>query len=219
VAAERAGVTFEWGVEVTVDRLLALAPDHVVLATGAAMTRPMWLPAEVLDEGWVPDLRQAMASLSSVRQRQAGTAVLYDMDHTEGTYASALHLAVRFERVVLLTPRSSFADDMALVTRQTLLRRMAQAGIELCPLSEPVWDMARFESGVVPVRHLYGGPGRLIEDVVLLTYATPRARADALREALRQRTPELPVHCVGDCASPRDMLAATSEGHAIGMAL
>jgi len=219
VAAERAGVRVEWGVEVTADQVLALAPDHVVLATGATMTPPMWLPAEGQDEGWVPDLRQAMASLSSVRQRQAGTAVLYDMDHTEGTYASALHLAVRFEQVVLLTPRPSFADDMALVTRQTLLRCMAQAGIELCPLSEPVWDLSRLESGVVPVRHLYGGPGRLIHDVALLTYSTPRARADALKDALRQRAPALPVHCVGDCASPRDMLAATSEGHAIGMAL
>jgi hypothetical protein len=55
--------------------------------------------------------------------------------------------------------------------------------------------------------------------VVLLTYSTPRARQDALREALRTRAPDLPVHCIGDCASPRDMLAATSEGHALGLAL
>jgi 2,4-dienoyl-CoA reductase-like NADH-dependent reductase (Old Yellow Enzyme family) len=218
-AAQRAGVEFAWGVEATADGVLSLAPDRVVLATGGTMTPPTWLPREAREQGWVPDLREAMESLRNVRQRQSGTAVVFDMDHTEGTYASALHLASRFERVVLLTPRPSFADDMALVTRQGLLRRMAQAGIERLASTEPVWDTESFESGRLSLRDLCTGASSLLEDVVLLTYSTPRTRQDALREALRTRAPALPVHCIGDCASPRDMLAATSEGHALGLAL
>ena len=57
---------------------------------------------------------------------------------------------------------------------------------------------------------------QILDGVVLLTYATPRARNDALADGLRRLAPTIEVHAVGDCLSPRDMLAATGEGHAIG---
>lgn len=218
-AAQRAGVVFEWGVEATADQVLALAPDRVVLATGGTMTPPLWVPAEAQQEGWVRDLRQVIADLGPRRQRQHGTAVIDDMDHTEGTYAAALYLAALFDRVVILTTRHSVADDMALVTRQGLLRRMARAGIECHTSTEPVWDVESFETGRLAVRHVYSGLSSFIEEVVLLTYSSPRARNDRLKAELRARAPSLAVECIGDCASPRDMLAATSEGHALGRTL
>jgi len=218
-AAQRAGVVFEPGLEACVDDILARRPDHVVLATGATMTAPPGMPQGLQADGVVPDLRQALQALQGVRARQPGTAVLFDMDHSEGTYAAALHLRALFERVVLLTPRPGFADDMALVTRQTLLRRLAQAGVELWPLSEPVWDEADLEEARLRVRHVYADGLREIDEVVLLTYSTPRRRNDTLLQALQQRAPGLPVTCVGDCLSPRDMLAATAEGHAAGLAI
>jgi 2,4-dienoyl-CoA reductase-like NADH-dependent reductase (Old Yellow Enzyme family) len=217
-AAQRAGVVFETGREAGVDDILARRPDHVVLATGATMTAPPGMPQALQADALVPDLRQALQALQGVRSRQPGTAVLFDMDHSEGTYAAALHLRALFGRVVLLTPRPGFADDMALVTRQTLLRRLAQAGVELWPLSEPVWDLADLEKARLRVRHVYADGLREIDEVALLTYSTPRRRNDALLQALQQRAPGLSVTCVGDCLSPRDMLAATAEGHAAGLA-
>lgn len=218
-AAQRAGVVFEAGVEASVDEVLARHPDQVVLATGARMTTPVGMPEWMRAQGLVPDLREALRPLLHARAPQPGATVLFDMDHTEGTYAAALHLRMRFQRVVLLTPRPSFADDMALVTRQTLLRRLAQAGVELWPLSEPLWDAAAFEDGRVVVRHVYADGLREISEVSLLTFSTPRHSDDALRQALAERAPGLPVICVGDCLSPRDMLAATAEGHAAGLAI
>ena len=218
-AAQRAGVVFETGLEAGVHDILARQPDHVVLATGATMTAPPGMSSDLQDEGLVLDLRQTMRHLKGVRSRQPGTAVIFDMDHSEGTYAAALHLRALFERVVLLTPRPGFADDMALVTRQTLLRRLAQAGVELWPLSQPVWDGADLEDARLRVRHVYADGSREIGDVALVTYSTPRRRNDALLQALHQQAPGLPVTCVGDCLSPRDMLAATAEGHAAGLAV
>jgi len=216
VAAQRAGVRFEYGVRASLEDVVAMKPDAVVLASGATMVPPPWLPAEVAAEGLVPDLRAAMAGLVGVKARQPGAAVIFDMDHTEGTYAAALHLGGIFERVVLVTPRDSLVDDAALVTRQGILRRLWRKGIEMQMLSEPRWSGA-FESGVLEVRHLYTGAVTSIGKVALLAYSTPRSRDDALAVPLQRAGIELRV--VGDCLSPRDMLAATADGHAAGNAL
>jgi 2,4-dienoyl-CoA reductase-like NADH-dependent reductase (Old Yellow Enzyme family) len=216
VAAQRAGVRFEYGVRATLEDLVAVKPDAVVLASGASMVPPPWLPAEVAAEGLVPDLRSAMAGLVGIHARQPGAAVVFDMDHTEGTYAAAERLSDIFERVVLITPRDSLADDVALVTRQGILRRLWRRGIEMLFLSEPRWSGA-FESGELEVRHLYSGAISTIGNVALLAYSTPRARDDALAAPLQRAGIE--VRAVGDCLSPRDMLAATADGHAAGNAL
>lgn len=215
-AAQRAGVRFEFGVEAGLGDIASLRPDAVVLATGATMTPPLWLPPEVAAEGWVPDLRAAMAGLAGIRARQPGTAVVYDMDQTEGTYAAALRLRELFERVVLVTPRDALVEDASLVTRQNLLRRLARAGVESLRLSEPVWDEA-FESGALTVRHAYTGATVTVDGVSFLAYSTPRARNDALAAPLSAAGIE--VRKVGDCLSPRDMLAATADGHSAGCEL
>jgi 2,4-dienoyl-CoA reductase-like NADH-dependent reductase (Old Yellow Enzyme family) len=220
VSAQRMGVDCRFGQAATLAEVLAWAPDAVVLATGSRMTPPPWLVADPQGShaaDLVPDLRQAMQDLQGLTRRQPGTAVLFDMDHGESVYAAALRLHACFERVVLLTPRPSLADDMALVTRQTLLRRLTQAGVELWPLSQPRWDAQALEDGRLAVESIYGGPTRTLEDVALLTYATPRARNDELATPLRIHAPSIEIHLVGDCLSPRDMLAATGEGHAVGL--
>jgi hypothetical protein len=53
--------------------------------------------------------------------------------------------------------------------------------------------------------------------VALITYATPRKPNLALWPALRDSG--VPVHRIGDCLLARDPMAATAEGHAIGMQL
>jgi hypothetical protein len=216
VAAQRAGVRFEYGVHASLGDVTALKPDVVVLASGATMVPPLWLPEDVAAEGLVPDLRTAMAGLVGVNARQSGAAVIYDMDHSEGTYAAALRLKELFARVILVTPRNSLVDDASLVTRQNLLRRLARARVETLLLSEPCWGGA-FEEGALEVRHIYSGDVTTVTDVVLLAYSTPRARNDELAAPLMRAGIELRL--IGDCLSPRDMLAATADGHSVGNAL
>ncbi len=137
-------------------RNLALRPDAVILATGSTMIPPDWLPAAVRAEGWVPDLRAAMAEVLRHDGRQPGTAVLFDADHTEGTYAAAEALRARFERVVIVTPRDTIATDVQMVTRQGILRRMAEQRIEVITLSEPRWSDACAE-GRIEIVNVYNG--------------------------------------------------------------
>jgi dimethylglycine catabolism A len=216
VAAQRAGARFVLGRKVTAEEIISIKPEVVILATGSTMIPPDWLPAVVRAEGWVPDLRTAMVDVLRCDSRQLGTAVLFDADHTEGTYAAAEALRARFERVVIVTPRDTIATDVQMVTRQGILRRMAQQRIEVITLSEPRWSDACAE-GLIEIVNVYNDDVRVIGDLALLTYATPRIPDDGLAAPLR--VAGITVVAVGDTRAPQEMLFATASGHAAGEAI
>jgi dimethylglycine catabolism A len=213
VAARRAGARFMLGQRVTAAEIVALQPHAVILATGSAMIPPDWLPAGARAEGYVPDLRSALVEVLRHDGRQPGTAVLFDTDHTEGTYAAAEALRARFERAVIVTPRDTIATDVPMVTRQGVLRRMAEQRIEVITLCDPRWSDACAE-GRLDIVNIYNGDVRVIGDLALLTYATPRASDDQLAAPLRAAG--IPVILVGDARAPQEMLCATASGHAAG---
>jgi dimethylglycine catabolism A len=217
VEAQRAGVRFELGRVVGPEAVIDSDPDAVVLATGSTMSWPLALPASLQNDGVVPDLRVAMASLNTIRSRQPGTAVIFDMDHTDGTYASAERLRDLFERVVIMTPRDRIAEDTSLVVRQRVLRRFHERNIEVIGLVEPRWTSAMEESGVLHYESVFGGPLGTIEDVGLFAYSTPRVPNVQMLEALRAAG--LVVYLIGDCKVARGPLDATAEGYAIGRSL
>jgi len=215
-AATRAGARLMLGRRADAADVRALQPDVVIMATGATMIPPDWLPQEVRIAGWVPDLRAALPGVLAHAARQAGTAVLFDADHSEATYAAAEAIRARFDRVVLVTPRDTIATDVQLVTRQGILRRMAEQRIEVVTLSEPRWSDA-CEDGRLELVNIYNGDVRVIDDLALLTYATPRVPDDAWAAPLLAAG--IPVIPVGDARAPQEMLFATASGHAAGEAV
>jgi 2,4-dienoyl-CoA reductase-like NADH-dependent reductase (Old Yellow Enzyme family) len=207
VAAQRAGAAFRLGRVASLEDILATRPDSVVLACGSTMIPPDWLPAD----GMVPDLRSAMAGLAG--RRGAGTAVIFDMDHSEGVYAAAETLHAQFEKVVIITPRDTIASELHLMVRLGVLRRMAEKHIGIVTLSFPVWSEA-LEGGCLEYANIYTGERGAVADVAFLAYATPRVPNDGLAGALRQAG--VAVQLVGDCLAPGELLAATAGGHAAG---
>lgn len=207
--ALKADARLELGVTASAADILACKPDAVVLACGADMLPPQWLPSNA----GVPDLRSAMQSLVGHKRRDRGAAVIYDMDHTAGTYATAERLHELFERVVVITPRESIAAEVPLVTRQGVLRRLHQKRIAIVVHSEPSWS-ERLEDGLLEYVNVYTGDVATIEDVAFLAYATPRVPQDAIAAPLRAAG--LEMHLVGDCKFARGVMAATAEGHRVG---
>ena len=216
VKGARAGVRYEYGVTATGADIQSLNPDCVVLATGGAQDWPAMLPADWRDDGIVPDLRTASEMLLDGFPRQPGTALIFDADHTAGTYAAAELMTRIFDKVTIATPRPNIAADEALVVTQGIDRRMAMLDVEIIPLVEPSGDSALID-GVVTLRNVYSGRLRDVADVALFTYSTPRVPNDALAEPLRKAG--IDVRLVGDCFAPRYLLMATAEGHAAGNAI
>ena len=212
----RAGVRYEYGVTATMADILSLKPDAVVLAAGATQAWPAMLPAEWRDDGIVSDIRATSEMLLQGFPRQPGTALIFDADHSAGTYSAAELMTQIFDRVVIATPRPQIGADEALVVAQGIDRRMAMLGVEIIPLVEPSGDSALID-GVVTLRNVYSGRARDVTDVALFTYSTARRPNDALAEPLRDAG--LDVRLIGDCYAPRYLLMATAEGHAAGNAL
>jgi 2,4-dienoyl-CoA reductase-like NADH-dependent reductase (Old Yellow Enzyme family) len=212
--ADRCGVRFRLGRHVDAQEILAIAPDHVVLATGSTPSWPAFLPDIYRGEGLFPDLREAVAMLAGFAARQPGTAVIYDQDHTGFTYDAAEMLHAKFERVILLTPRDRIASDAAMVVRQGAYQRLYRLGVEIVTSVRPLPD-SRFEEGEVAYANIYNAQRGLIRDVALFTYATPRRPDDALAADLR--VAGVPVTIIGDAYAPRTVLTATAEGYRAGM--
>jgi dimethylglycine catabolism A len=213
-AALRAGVKFELGVTARLHDVLALKPDTVILATGATMVVPRWLPREAHE--LVGDLRSALQAVVHLKARQPGTAIIYDMDQSEGTYAAAELLQQRFERVVIITPRDAIAEETSMVTHQGINRRLSAKGIVVMTLCEPRWS-DDFENGNLDVIQVYTRERTVIRNVAFFAYSTPRAPAIALAAPLRAAG--VAVRLIGDCLTPRNVMAATAEGHEAGHAI
>jgi hypothetical protein len=139
------------------------------------------------------------------------------MDHTDGTYCAAELLRRRFDRVVVVTPRESIAQETYLVTRQAIFRRFHEQAIEVLTFSEPRWSDGFMETGTLDVANVYTGAITPIADVAFFAYATPRAPDDGIATALAERG--VPVTLVGDAKVARAPMAATAEGYAAAMAI
>lgn len=214
--ARRFGVRFELGFSARAEDVRAVSPDRIVLATGGAMLWPRGLPESWREDELLLDARSAARALHGLHAPQGGTAVLFDMDHTEGTYALAQLLRRLFDRVIVVTPRESIASDVPLVSRLGINRRFARVGIEVLPFAE-LTEECRFEQGRVAYRNVHTAEPGTIDSVVLVVYSTPRAPRDRLFGEFE--TLAVPMIPIGDAKVPRTLLAATAEGHATGVDL
>jgi hypothetical protein len=211
--ARRYGVRFELGVQATVEDVHAAKAQRVIVATGAAMIWPRTAPAIWRDEAVLLDARAVARELHGYRQPQGGTAVLLDMDHTEGTYALAEVMRRLFDRTVIVTPRERVAMDVPLVSSLGIYRRLTRLGIEILPLSEIAGE-SQLDEGRIACRNVHTGELTWIDSVAVAAYSTPRAPRDSLHAVLGAAG--IDVQFIGDCKVPRSLLAATSEGHAAG---
>jgi hypothetical protein len=122
-----------------------------------------------------------------------------------------------FDRVVIVTPRDTVAQDIPTVVRQGILRRLRERRITLITLSELRWS-ADFESNArLDCVDVFNGDVTSIDDVAFLAWSTPRAPDPGL--AYELAASGIAHRLIGDALAARPLLAATSEGHAAGMAV
>ena len=78
-------------------------------------------------------------------------------------------------------------------------------------------NVANLDVAVGSTFDVITGAEAVIEDVALLTYATPRAVKDELAGDLAEAG--VPVTLIGDCLLPRDAASAIHDGHRAALAL
>ena len=207
--AERHGVRLVPGRRADEAAVRALAPDALVLATGAKMRRPRWAWSNTVLAISTVELAERIGTPAAPSGR---TAVLFDHDHTAPTYAVAEALAESHEQVVLLTPRTRIAEAVNHCSALGVHRRLYGLDVEIVTATEPVEIR---EDGEVRCRNVFSGHEGTIEEVDTVVYATPKRVEDSLVRPLADLSPTL----IGDCLSPRNLSTAIHEGHAAGISV
>ncbi|MFO1350011.1 MAG: FAD-dependent oxidoreductase [Gammaproteobacteria bacterium] len=207
--AERYGVEFVSNRAATIDDIIAHDPRLVVLATGGEPRPPAGLTAESPVFSW----RDKVRELVEDDRRRAGTAVLFDMDHSDATYAFADLLALRYQRLALLTPRVQLARAAPYTNAIGIYRRLYAADALSLTAVRPV----RYDASGVTYANVFNGKEGVIDDVALFAYSTPRRARDTLYQPLVARG--FDVRLIGDARSPRTLFSAVHEGFAAAHSL
>ena len=199
-----AGAKIKLGNMVTIGDVLALDPETVILATGSNLR-----PLQDIEGG--SSVRDWDGYLLNTRSDRI--AVLFDMDHSAATYAVADALAARYQKLVLLTPRTQIARHVNYCSAIGIYRRLYQADAEIVVAAEPV----SLQKDVLTWRNVFTRRIREIANVGLFLWSTPRIANDALAQPLRHSGVD--TRLVGDCVAPRNLLCAVHEGDAAAQAI
>ena len=200
------GIKFELGEKVCLKRLAECDPENIIFATGA---RPIW-PETLAEDSSACDIREFTATLLQDHEKQNGIAVIFDQDHTSFVYAAA-ELAVRyFDRVIIVTSKTTIASKINYISVIGVLRRLSRQGVEIISSSVPI----SLQNQSLWVRNVLNGNETEIHGVGSLAYATPRKVDDEL--LLRARAEGFNTVVVGDSKAPRGLAAAIHEGHKVG---
>ena len=216
LAGREAGVSYRLGTLAGREQTLALAPDLVLLATGASPVPPGWIPEEYLELGFILVARTMARDMLTRRNVEPGRAVLFDQDHTEMTYALAELLSRCFTALSLVIPSERLASDVSLINRQGIYQRLHDRQVDIRTCAAPQ-SLDQLEAGVVELVNVYNGAFSHLEGVVSITYATSRAPDDELDPQLNAAG--IGVIPIGDCRAPRSVLAATRQGYEVAMSL
>jgi 2,4-dienoyl-CoA reductase-like NADH-dependent reductase (Old Yellow Enzyme family)/thioredoxin reductase len=205
------GVELRLETEAELETVLALAPDAVVVASGA---RP-FTPALELDG---VETVQAWDVLRGPRPH-ARRVVIADWGGDAAGLASAELLNAAGNEVTLVVGSAALGETLHQYQRNLYAARLYRAGVSV----EHHLELAGAEPGRVRFRNLFAPDLETTLGADLVILSLGRVPERGLAEALAARG--LDVHEAGDCLSPRSAeeavlegtLAARRAGHATGV--
>jgi mycofactocin system FadH/OYE family oxidoreductase 2 len=218
VHMRKSGVDIRLGIRASFDLVTELAPDGVIVATGAVPTKTGFSSiAPLVDriEGAERDTVLTVWDVLLDRARISNRVVIFDDDGTRYTAGVAEFLLDRGHKVELVSrwhalfPGTFLTMDMAVV-----YNRLFEKGLDYRLNS---WAR-RIDDGSVTIYNIYTGAEAVLEDIGTVVLATGPVANDELYFELKQNgVPNL--HRVGDCVSPRKLDHAIYEGFLAGREL
>ena len=189
------------GKEVDAEYVKWLAPESVVIATGAT-----YQPVAALGRGAV-DATTALNAPGSLGKR---VAVAAGKDDHLPALVVADYLARKGHRVTLLCEVASPGQAVEPASLNLFLKRLSEHGVVTQPLTAAV----NLSGKTLNIRHsLTRAPGR-IADIDSLVVVDGRQPVDGL--AVRFKGLVGDIHVIGDALSPRRMMHATLDGARLG---
>jgi 2,4-dienoyl-CoA reductase (NADPH2) len=194
-------VDVQLGREVGAADVAALAPEAVIVATGA-LPPPLPSPAAVS----VIDVLRGEAKLG------ARVCIVAGMNGHRAPLALAAKLADERHDVHLVTERTIVGEDLDPGVNHTLLKLLYGRGVDLRNLT----GLRSFEDGVAVLYNtLTRHESQLAVDSLVV--ATRGPANDALSVELQDAG--LPMQAIGDCLAPRRLIHAILEGHRAALAV
>ncbi|MDA8046020.1 MAG: mycofactocin system FadH/OYE family oxidoreductase 2 [Actinomycetota bacterium] len=214
-AVGRLGVDVRTGCEATAETVVALAPDVVVLATGARPVRPWWAGGAG-DFPTVIDVRDVLEGASSPSGR---VVVVDELGFHQATSVAEL-LADRGCQVEILTNAMVVGQDLGItLDLETWNVRAHAKGIGQATDLVPMGVGPADGGGVrLQLQHHPTGTDRH-RDCDWIVVAGHQQPEDDLWHALTSSATEAPVYRIGDCLAPRRAHAAVVEGYRVAVAL
>jgi dimethylamine/trimethylamine dehydrogenase len=207
-------VTLYAGNELTVEDILGLEHQRVVIATGAHWTRSLYSTLEIPlgelagPDVYTPDEIAAGATLE-------GPIVVFDFDNYYMGSLIAEHLARTADSVTYVTP-AGHASAWAIMTNEQpqVHRALANAGVKLLTLSR----ITALAGGEAIVANLFTGLEQRVRcrSLVIVGMRAPRA---ALYSALSARCEDvvsagiISIDRIGDALAPGAIAHAVHSGH------
>jgi mycofactocin system FadH/OYE family oxidoreductase 2 len=212
---QKLDVPIRLNTDASADAVLALSPDVVIVATGAAPLKngvtSFW-PYEL--PGWQQDNVVTAEDVYLGRADVGKNVLVYeDTNHHRGVGVCEF-LADRGRTVEVITRHPYVGMDLGLTLNQPIFyKRFFEKGIVMTPHHA----VKSIDGRRVTVFNIYTNQERSIDGVDTVVMATVRKSCDELYFALKGRVADL--RRVGDCVQPRTVLEAFWEGFVAGREL
>lgn len=205
----KAGVDVRLEVEATVDLILAEAPEVVILAVGADPVVPeLETPADGAAARPVEDWLEGLVEVG------AKVALLDDDGHYRATSVAEL-LAAEEREVWVITPRPYVGTDLPPTCWVSQEYRLRSLGVRVL-----TGHVATSWIGKdLVVRDVFTGENSTVGEVESVLAAWWRRPRLELYRQLREASPGIAVHLVGDCLAPRRAMEAIADAHRLARLL
>jgi 2,4-dienoyl-CoA reductase-like NADH-dependent reductase (Old Yellow Enzyme family)/thioredoxin reductase len=204
---KKLGVELLLGEEISPEMVGELAPDAVVLATGA---EPYVPPIPGAEDERVVTCLQVLRGEATVGQR---VLVLGGLEDHLPAPTVAEFLADQGKSVEVVSELMTVGQGIESATQYLLTKRLLEKEVTLSPLT----GVLAIRGGTVVVRNTFTRRERRIEGIDTVVLACGGRSNTQLARALKGRVKEL--HSIGDCLAPRRILSAVLDGSRAGRLL
>lgn len=188
-----------------VARILQVAPDVVVIATGAEQQLP---PSIEGADFRIVGVEEALRLPESL-----GThVVIVDELGTWVAAGLAEQVATAGSKVELVTSAGGVAWNVTVYSRLSLVERLGRMGVKVRPLRSV--DGGRRDHLLLV--DVVGGDREVVENVSAVVYVRPSVASDSLLAELSESGFVGVAHLAGDAYAPRTCLEAVYDGRVVG---